>query len=449
MKKDFILLIVSIILTLGIAFAGVRLFFPQLLNISPDLQLVKVDKKVPPFFENIFRKEDFFSEKYLINDPVTGVRAKPLYPNTGGMGPNDLLGFRNRSIPNSADIVVIGDSQTYGNNAAIDKNWPGTMISALKPNNITLYNMSVGGWSAPQYFNMLGNAMVLKPKVIVIAFYSGNDPMESFIQVYGNPIWKNLIPDHSLTRKDVPKAEFPPPKKKQWLVLFKDGVKTVFTPSIRLVSNQDHPAVHAGYQIMADISKQVAHLLQGRKVKVFFTIIPTKELVYEQKIKSDGLELPDDYRLLIAREKANIEWLVGKIKAIPLVGYIDVVHALQNSAMRKIQLYPPDDNGHPFAAGYGIIGRKIAEIIRPVLPIKEIEVLSETRELLSVEVGPGQYKFLLRKNNGIYYFSSIEAIEKNGWPPGETETITQDGLSNFPVLGVINTANPSLYGPLK
>jgi hypothetical protein len=51
MKKDWLLLAASIVLTLGVALGIVRWLAPQLLGITPDLQLVKIDKKVPPFFE--------------------------------------------------------------------------------------------------------------------------------------------------------------------------------------------------------------------------------------------------------------------------------------------------------------------------------------------------------------------------------------------------------------
>ena len=47
MKKDWLLLIASVAITLGIALGIIRWFAPDLLGISPDLQLVKIDKKVP------------------------------------------------------------------------------------------------------------------------------------------------------------------------------------------------------------------------------------------------------------------------------------------------------------------------------------------------------------------------------------------------------------------
>lgn len=441
MKKELLLSIGSIILTLTLALGAIRWFAPQLLGLSPDLQLVQIDKKVPPFFDNVLRVEDVNSEDYLIKDPITGVRAMPLYPEGRGIGPNDLLGFRNYAIPNSAKIIIIGDSQTYGNNALIEQNWPAFMSSALKSKRATIYNMSVGGWAAPQYLNMLGKAMVFKPEAVVVAFYTGNDPLESFAQVYGSPYWRDLIPDKSLTAADAPKVVFPAPKEEWWEVQFKDGVKMVFTPALRLTANSDHPAVHAGYRIMADVARIIAESVADLKVEIFFTIIPSKELVYSQKVLNDGLQAPKDYLALIEREKANLEQLAKNIRANANVTYVDMLQPLQKSALQAIPLYPTDENGHPVAAGYSVIGRILAGAVKPYLS-------TPRQELATVEVAPGQFRYLLLQDDSIYIFASLDIIEKNGWPSGTVKTITQAEIADLPLRGVINEINPTLYGPL-
>jgi len=441
MNKDWLLLPVSIVITLGIALGLIRSFAPQLLGISPDLQLVQIDKKVPPFFSNTFRAEDFESQDLLIQDPIARVRAVPLFPDVGTYGPNDLLGFRNRAIPHSANIVILGDSQTYGNNAVIEQNWPSFMLAGLKSEGASVYNMSVGGWAAPQYLDMFGKAMVFRPEVIIIAFYTGNDPLEGFMQVYGNPYWQGLIPDKALTAGNAPKAAFPAPEEELWTVAFKDGVKTVFTPSLRLASNLDHPAVHAGYKIMAEVARLVAGEVADLEVKVFFTIIPTKELVYAQKVSSEGLQAPQDYQKLIVHEKANLEQLARQIESYTQLEYVDVLQPLQQHAMQAVSLYREDENGHPVSAGYEVIGRILAGAVKPHLSVPR-------QELATLEVAPGKYNYLLVKDNGVYVFESPDLIESNGWPPGTVKTVTRDEIADLPARGVINEINPALYGPL-
>ena len=109
------------------------------------------------------------------------------------MGPNDVLGFRNAAVPAVADIVTIGDSMTYGNNAVMLKNWPSWMQAHLPRENVSVYNMSTGGWAAVQYLDMLEYAASFRPHIVIVAFYTGNDPIESFQMVQGNEHWRWLM----------------------------------------------------------------------------------------------------------------------------------------------------------------------------------------------------------------------------------------------------------------
>ena len=154
MRKDHWLVIGSALFSLILALGVIRWQAPQLLGMPQDLQLVRVDKVVPSFFEGVFRRDDLLSTEYFISDPLTRIRPKPLQSETLRFGPNDLLGFRNRHIPNIADIVVIGDSQTYGNNALLKHNWPTKLGRMLATKQNVTYSMAAGGWCAVQYLDM-------------------------------------------------------------------------------------------------------------------------------------------------------------------------------------------------------------------------------------------------------------------------------------------------------
>lgn len=73
----------------------------------------------------------------LIDDPVLGHRIKP---RTTG---HDALGFRNREVPERADIVAIGDSMTYGVSAAREDIWPQQISVFLSVDRSTTW-----GWAA-------------------------------------------------------------------------------------------------------------------------------------------------------------------------------------------------------------------------------------------------------------------------------------------------------------
>jgi lysophospholipase L1-like esterase len=446
MKKEWMLASVIMLLTLGLSLLLLRAFAPTLLGIPADLQMVRVSKEITPFFTNVFRREDLSSSDFIIKDPYTGVRAQPLYPNLEKMGPNDILGFRNRAVPNVVDIVVIGDSQTYGNNSPIQLNWPSQMIEALgKKQSITVYNMSVGGWGAVQYWDAAINATAFQPKLFIVAFYTGNDPLESFKMAYNYDIWKEFIPDPALSATDIPRVKYPPSASELWPIRFGDGVHTVFSPTLRAASNVDHPAAKAGYAIMAGIAEKIASMAQLKGIQVAFTIIPTKELVFERKIAADKLATQQVYDALVSAEKANIEFLKGRILKIEHATYIDVVNPLQEAAMGPKSLYPASSDGHPTELGYGVIASTIAREL-PVLIPNRIEGFAILNR------GNRKYQPVLIREKGYWYFSGDSdksLIEKNGWVINGAPLVTRRDLADLDYVGLITEVDPARFGPTK
>jgi hypothetical protein len=57
MKKEWLLLSISVLVTLIAALGIIRWMAPGLLGVPVDLQLVQVDEKLPPFYEGAFRRE--------------------------------------------------------------------------------------------------------------------------------------------------------------------------------------------------------------------------------------------------------------------------------------------------------------------------------------------------------------------------------------------------------
>src|SRR5437868_1341535 len=72
----------------------------------------------------------------LVSDPILRHRIKE-----DAIG-HDAWGFRNESVPLHADIVAIGDSQTYGWIAGSKYSWP-SQLQAITGR--TVYNMGLGG----------------------------------------------------------------------------------------------------------------------------------------------------------------------------------------------------------------------------------------------------------------------------------------------------------------
>ncbi len=443
MKKEYLLTASVVILTLLLAVGIIRWLAPGLLGMPADLQLVRVSKEVPPFFENVFRTNDKMGDDgYVLLDPLTRVRAPGLFPDLDGIGPNDVLGFRNRAVPNAADVVVIGDSQTYGNNALLEDNWPSHMRKALRGKLPVVYNMSVGGWGAVQYLNMLKYAYRFSPRVVVVAFYSGNDPLESFAFAYASDEWSFLRVDKALRPSDAPKVIFPAPQNEWWKVEFKDGTKTIFTPRLRYGANdRAEPAVGAGYGIMREVARLLAEQAKKANIKLVMTVIPSKELAYRKKVAELASPPPEDYARLLEAEAQNIAALAEAIARLPGAVYVDVIGPLQDAALGAEPLYPHDINGHPVAAGYRVIGNAVAKAVDPLL-------LERPTGLVALKFDKDSYVINLVNEEGVWKVRDQSILIANGWSESDTPRIVDyREIATLPAMGMLSQVDRRRFGP--
>jgi hypothetical protein len=107
-------------------------------------------------------------------------RPNPAYPG------HDSKGFRNLESPTKAQIVALGDSQTYGEGVAAKDAWPRRLESMIGK---TVYNMAYGGCGPTHGLILWDEVVALQPNVVIEAFYAGNDLFDSFDLVYN---WKQL-----------------------------------------------------------------------------------------------------------------------------------------------------------------------------------------------------------------------------------------------------------------
>jgi hypothetical protein len=88
---------------------------------------------------------------------------------------HDSRGFRNPSALDRADVVMLGDSHTYGLRVARSESWP-----SLVGKEWLTYNMAFGGWGPGQAYLELRPALALHPRLIVFGLYLGNDFFDAF-----------------------------------------------------------------------------------------------------------------------------------------------------------------------------------------------------------------------------------------------------------------------------
>jgi hypothetical protein len=127
---------------------------------------------------------------------------------------------------------------------------------------------------------------------------------------------------------------------------------------------------------MAEVARRIGQLALQHEVAAIFTIIPTRELVYAEKVMQEGLTAPEDYRRLVGMERENIEELAGTIRSMPGSRYVDLLRPLQTAALSDSPLYPRQWDGHPGKAGYAVIARTLTaalEQAEPALPPESSE----------------------------------------------------------------------------
>ena len=256
-----------------------------------------------------------------------------------------------------------------------------------------------------QYNELLRRyALRLKPTAVVVGFYFGNDLLESYRIVYGLSHYAalrrpNMPAPRTLRRvvDPVSRARGPVARGRRWLsansvlyrvavavlqgraqraelvlrsaetelVRFHHGVSsTVFAPAYRRRSlDLSADVVREGLRLSLLELGQMAQLCDSADVALTVALIPTKERVYQPLIEAaPGLRQNAELRRMLANE-ARADQEVRRFLEGKGIAYIDLLPPLRE-VVGRTPIYPPDDDGHPTAAGYAIIARAVGKAMR-------------------------------------------------------------------------------------
>lgn len=454
MRREWLLLFGSVVLTLAVALGVIRVVAPELLGVRVpiDRQVVRLDAALAPFYDGVFDTGPHVpgtEQGDLINDPLTGHRRRALVPENSlalaeRNAPFDLLGFRNRSVPVVADVVAIGDSQTVGENATIDRDWPSILRARLGGRAPVVYNMSVGGWGAVQYLYMFDKALRFRPRVVLVAYYTGNDPADALYMAYAFEPWKALR--GQAMRPETAPSRWPPETADLWPLTFPDGTTTVFTAATRLASNDRRfPGTAEAYRILLETARRMDRAAATAGVGLVVTVIPTKELVFAPKVRQAGIAPPPDYAKLVADEAANVAELADGLRALAHVAYVDMVTPLQQAALAGQRVYLENSDGHPTPVGYRVIAAALAPTVAGFLP----DPVRPGLVVVPDPAAPGRSDAYLVRYGGTWRFASENVYLKSGWmpnPPGAQVRRERD-LAHLPYMGLITAPDPERFGP--
>ena len=354
----------------------------------------------------VLNPADFLSVT-TIRDDVLGIRVAP---GTAGF---DEWGFRNPRVPAAADIVAIGDSHTYGNNATMSESWP-YVVGRLTGKSV--YNLALGGYGPNQYFQLLQTrAVKLRPRWVVCGLYIGDDFENAFLMSYGKAYWAGLRSDlRTAVDADIWNAtdescasspSCPRPwhrRARAWLSQYsviyqlvvhgsmlgqlkgtlqirdaarraddrttsltvaEAGIEEAFRPvGIRDRLDQRSAAVREGMRITFELLGRMAQTCHAHGCRLIIALIPTKETVFAEYVTRDPrLHLRDVVRDLVTQEARAKARLVGFLDRAG-IAYVDTLPALRGKVADR--LYTRSDGDmHPNKNGYRIIGEAVAEFI--------------------------------------------------------------------------------------
>jgi hypothetical protein len=330
----------------------------------------------------------------LVKDKVLG-RVMP--PGASGF---DTWGFRNRTVPERVDIVAIGDSHTYGNTAKLNEAWP-QVLGRLTGR--STYNLALGGYGPNQYYHLLKTkALRLRPKVIIVGFYMGDEFENAFLITYGLDHWAYLrkapVETVSFDIWEVPPSPTWHKRLRVWLsrhsVIYQlvfhgsllgrlqgsfqirhasdiyesaaslrvpeKNIAEAFRPNgILLRLNQQSESVREGVRITFTLLKEMNDICRSNEIQFLVAVIPTKEMVFSEYLeRNPALRLGEVFDKVLANER-TARTALFKFLDDSGIQYVDTLPGLKSSVQHELYVRTAADM-HPNKNGYRVIAETVA-----------------------------------------------------------------------------------------
>ena len=329
--------------------------------------------------------------------PITQGSNKRLHPRLGYVINSELpeidaAGFRNSATTLSgADIIVIGDSHTYGNNVTAADSFP-AVLSRLSGR--AVYNLGIGSYGIYHYLALLDDAAGVAAPDVLMALYLGND-LIGHCSITTLPYWKEFAARSGIQAPVcAPEAEIE--RERSWIkrnsallsavdILVVERLKPdkEAAPAFEFGQNQriaqktlrgfakatsfDTQGVEQSYGNSRLILEQFRDRLTAQNRRFSVLLIPTRGRVLAAWTRSNGGEVPPEVDPLIAGEetlaRAYGEFLtelnVPHLDALPFV-----VAALETAVQQGRAFYPTLRDGHPLESGYAAYAAAGAELLR-------------------------------------------------------------------------------------
>lgn len=340
----------------------------------------------------------------LVHDDILGA-----VPSATAKAGFDAWGFRNRSVPESSDIVAVGDSHTFGNTARMEDSWPYVLG---KLTGYSVYNMGMGGYGPNQYFYLSNaRALSLKPKMIVWGLYMGDDFDNAYGITYGLDHWAYLrqlparkadadiwgtapvnLPWHKKTRvwlsehsvvyqlvfhasiggrvqgeMQIKNAAQLYPGVATSISVPEKNILEAFRPQGMLKGlDQESPSVREGMRITFELMKEMNETCRKNHIQFLVVVIPIKEAVFSDDLQKDpNLPMHDLLAKLLPNEQLARERTFAFLKEAN-IPYVDALPALKKAEDHQLYARTAADM-HPGRNGYRVIAEATADSCRRML----------------------------------------------------------------------------------
>jgi len=354
------------------------------------------------FGARLFLNPSDFLHLEVVPDDVLG-----MVPSPSAMAGFDKWGFRNRGVPETVDIVAVGDSHTYGNTAKMVESWP-FVLGQLTGRSV--YNMSLGGYGPNQYFYLSNTkAFTLKPRMIIWGLYMGDDFEGAYSMTYGLDHWAYLraLPAQKVDPNVWEEEPFSGPSwHKQirlWLsrhsvlyqlvfhtslggrikgdvqirnaaelypglatslIIPEKNISEAFRPvGILKGLDLENPSIREGMRITFELMKEMNETCRQNHVQFMVVVIPTKEMVFSEYLDHNSkIPLDDVIDDLLVNERVALQQTFTFLtdSNIP---YVDPLPALKKSVSQGLYASSAGDM-HPNKNGYRVIAEAVSEALK-------------------------------------------------------------------------------------
>jgi hypothetical protein len=370
------------------------------INFSVLLLSTAVALLIAEFGARVFLNASDFLSLEVVNDDILGA-----VPSPSAMAGFDKWGFRNRRVPESADIVAVGDSHTYGNTARMIESWP-YVLGKLTGRQV--YNMGLGGYGPNQYFYLSKTkALSLRPRMIIWGLYMGDDFEGAFSLTYGLDHWAYLrkLPPQKVDPDvwEVPPADTRGKRIRVWMsrhsvlyqLIFHSGfgghltgevqiknaaqlypgiatslivpeknIAEAFRPKGMLTRlDQENPDIGEGMRITFELLKEMNEICQQNHIQFVVTVIPTKEMVFSDYLENNSkIPLDDVINKLLVNERSARQQTF-QFFTESHIAYVDPLPELKKNVSQGLYARSAGDM-HPNKNGYRVIAEAIAATLK-------------------------------------------------------------------------------------